>query len=195
MTRLGRLLGRILGPRLKRDSAVPSFGSTTDAATLLRAAEIAGEAGQTRQALIFYGRALDGYLEAGDRRKAERICRIMLQLDPAVIRTRYTLAAIAAGRNRVRQARVRLARYMAAVQAAGAEHLAVPSLVELASVTRNARIRHLIAGALEEVARPDLARAIREGAAAPSSGDPWSRAVTAALTRPEQVDLTALVTS
>lgn len=157
--------------------------SVPDASALIRAAEIALEAGETREALALYGRALDAYLRSGDRRKAERTCRLMIRIEPRVIRTRYTLAAIAVGRNDERRARARISDYMTAVAAAGAQDIAVPSLMELAGATANPAMRQLIAGALRRAARADLAEAIRAGTAAPPVADSWSRAVSAATTR------------
>lgn len=162
------------------------------APSLVRAGDLAFEAGRTRECLVFYGRAIDAYLEAGLRRKAEAICRRVIEIEPGVIRTRYTLAVIAVGRNDPGQASRRIEDYMGAVVRSHAERLAVPSLVEMASATANRDIRGMVAAALDEAGRPDLADAVSRGTAAPAATTSWTRAVGAALKRPSDVDLAAL---
>lgn len=165
------------------------------APSLVRAGDIAFAAGRTREGLIFYGRAIDAYLQAGLRRKAEAICYRIIEIEPRVIRTRYTLAVIAVGRNDLGRASQRIADYMKAVATSRAERLSVPSLVEMASTTANPGIRRLVATALVEAGRPELADDVLLGTAAPAETTSWTRAVRAAMKRPADVDLAALTAS
>lgn len=192
----GRLLRRIQ-TRLQRTAPAPGRGadSAFAAASLVRAGEIALEAGETREALTLFGRAVDAYLPAREWRKAETLCRLMIRIEPRVIRTRYTLAAIAVGRNDARGARVRIGDYMGAVKEAKSEHLAVPSLLGLASATANPKVRQLIAEALLQAERAELAHQVRTGSAAPAAATSWTRAASAAATPPGEVDLQALLPS
>lgn len=188
--RLWRALTTLLDPvwwRI-RDRSLP-------VSSLVRAGELALEAGRLREGLVFYGRAIDVCLEAGLRRKAESICRRVIEIEPGVIRTRYTLAVIAVGRNDPGRASERIAEYMSVVVRSHAEHLAVPSLVEMASATANPAIRRLVATALTTAGRPDLAEGVLQGTAAPAAATSWTRAVGAAMKRPADVDLRALTTS
>ena len=159
-----------------------------EAAILLRAAEIAREAGQRYEALGFYGRAIDACLRAGLTRKAEALCKHVIEMEPEVIRSRYTLAAIAVARNDVKGARKRLTDYMDAVGSSKAEHMAVPPLLELAGSTANPAMRDLVAGALRRAGRPDLADAVEHGTGATAGRSDWSRAVGAALKGPGDLD-------
>ncbi|MBW3554192.1 MAG: hypothetical protein KY466_11805 [Gemmatimonadetes bacterium] len=161
-------------------------------AILVRAGEIARQDGRRQDALGFYGRAIDSCLQAGLTRRAESLCRHVIDMEPRVIRTRYTLTAIAVGRDDLRNARKRLTEYMVAVGLSNAEPMAVPPLLELASSTAHPVIRDLIAEALRRAGRPDLAEGVEHGRAARAGRTDWSRAVGAALKRPGDVDMDAL---
>lgn len=162
---------------------------------LVRAGDIAREGGRRQEALGFYGRAIDAYLEAGLPRQAEALCRRVIELEPKVIRTRYTLTMIAIARGDVREARRRLADYMAAVTLAKAEGVAVPPLLEMAASTANPTLRAVIAEALRRAGRPDLGDGVEGGTAAPAGQPSGARALGAALKRPAEIDVDALSVS
>lgn len=163
-----------------------------EAAILVRAGEIARQAGRRQEALSFYGRAIDSCLQAGLTRRAEALCRTVIEIEPKVIRTRYTLTALAVARDDVRKARKRLTEYMVAVALSNAEPIAVPHLLELASSTPSRAMRELVAEALRRADRPDLAEGVVHGTAAPARRTDRSRAVGAALKGPGDVDMDAL---
>lgn len=199
--RVASLFRRMLASlRIDRGAPDFDFGDNPDdperqVAILVRAGEIARQGGRRQEALGFYGRAIDSCLQAGLTRKAERLCRQVIDMEPRVIRTRYTLTAIAVGRDDLREARKRLTDYMVAVALSNAEPMAVPPLLELASSTANPVIRDLIAEALRRTGRPDLAEGVELGRAARAGRTDWSRAVGAALKRPGDVDMDALTDS
>jgi predicted Zn-dependent protease len=162
------------------------------ATSLVRAAEIAAESGRRSEALAFYGRAIDAYLKAGLTHQAEAVCRTIIATEPDVLRTRYTLAAIAVGRGRARQAAARLADYMAAVERVQAAAQAIPSLLDLAAATSDPGLRDVLGKALNDAGRPDLGQQVILGVAATPDHAGWDRAVLAAVTKPEEVDVEAL---
>lgn len=170
--------------RTPGDSSRPEPGGP-EPETLVMAGEIAEESGRPAEALTFYGRAVDVYLEAGFTDRAEALCVRMIEMQPRVIRTRYTLAAISVARGNVKEVRRRLADYMAAVILANAERIAVPSLLELAGSSANSKIRLLLAEALRRAGRADLGDGVEFGEAAPASRSSSERALGAALTPPE----------
>lgn len=153
------------------------------ASTSVRAGDIALEAGRTREALTLYGRGIDSYLEADLHRKAEEVCRRIIEIDPGVIRTRYTLAVLAIGRNDVREAERRIRAYMQTVTGSRAEEMAVPSLLEMAAATVDPAIWRMLTDALREAGRPDLAERVRADDPAPRS-ESWTRAVHSAMKSP-----------
>ena len=168
------------------------LGEADDAAhqveILVRAGEIAREGGRRQEALTFYGRAIDCCLEAGRTRQAEALCRRVIEIEPKVIRTRYTLTAIAVARDDVRNARKRLTEYMVAVALSKAEPVAVPHLIELAGTTANPLVRDLLAEALRRADRPDLAEGVERGTAAAAGSTDPRRDVRAALKGPVDLD-------
>lgn len=186
-------LARVQLPAVLRQG--PAEDAAVTAAGLVRAGDIARDARQRHEALVFYGRAIDAYLAAGRHRDAESVCRGIIAMEPEVIRTRYTLTAIAVGRGKVRQTRERLSDYMDAVTRSQAAAQAVPSLLELAAATSDSAVRRLIADALTEAGRPDLGEQVAAGTAATPTTPGWDQAVHAAFTRPDEVDVEALTAS
>lgn len=168
----------------ERTGAVHPDRARPEPRTLLRAAEMARESGRSAEALTFYGRAVDAYIEAGLASRAESVCMRIIEMEPKVIRTRYTLAAISVARGDVTEVSRRLADYMAVVILAQAEKMAVPSLLELAGTCANPTIRLLVAEALRRADRPDLADGVEFGTAAPAAESNSERALKAALKSP-----------
>lgn len=175
-----------LAARIGRDPRAEAAGN------LLHAAEIARSGGHRSETLTLYGRAIDAYLEAGLDWEAEQVCRRLIEVEPEVIRTRYTLAMLAVGRDDLKAARTRLGDYIAAVMRAQAAGMAVSSLLEMAAATANPAMRRLIAECLREVGVPEIAYRVQHGTAAPASATSWARAVGGALKRPTDVDVGAL---
>lgn len=159
-----------------------------------RAGDVArdrGEKGRS-EALRWYGKSVDAYLEAGRGRAAEVICERILAQYPEVLRARCTLALIAVGHGDTAVACRRIADYVAAVRREKSRDAAVAALLQMASVTNQAEPRLEIARGLEKLAEPELARRLIEGRAAVATGTSWSRALAAALRRPDEVDVEAL---
>lgn len=159
-----------------------------------RAGDMARELGDEGRAdaLRWYGKSVDGYLEAGRGRAAEVICERIVAAYPDVVRARCTLALIAVGHGDTALARTRIADYVAAVAREHSRDAAVAALLQMAAVTDAPEPRLEIARGLEKLEEPELARRLIEGRAAVASGTSWSRAVAAALRRPDEVDVEAL---
>ncbi|HUG38854.1 MAG TPA: hypothetical protein VMM12_00125 [Longimicrobiales bacterium] len=186
---LDGLRGTVLAPLARRWAA---DDAAMGPSSLVRAGDIAREAGQRQEALGLWGRAIDAYLQRGLHHQAETVCRRVIGMEPNVIRTRFTLAAIAVGRRRVREGRERVADYLAAAARAEATAMAVPSLLELASATADPAMRRILADALRQAGREDLGDRVDRGTAAVARRTSWRRAVGAALKRPGDVDVAAL---
>jgi hypothetical protein len=81
---------------LERQAREASPGYETQ--FLNRAANLCQEAGHVDRALIYYGRAIDAYLESGRFSAAEVVCRKILKMAPATVRARCTLSWLAIGK-------------------------------------------------------------------------------------------------
>lgn len=158
-----------------------------------RAAEAARRAGDVDEALRLYGRAINAYLQAGRGRPAELICEKAVKLYPPVVRARYTLALIALGHGDREAALRRVREYAMAALAIDRPQMTVPGLLQLAALAPDTELRRTIAGALRQVEQGVLADRVERGSAAPFEGLSWSRAVAAALKRPDEVDVTVLL--
>jgi tetratricopeptide (TPR) repeat protein len=177
------LLRRLLPSRGSSRSAADLDSGTprARAAAHARAGDVARDAGERERALELYGRAVDLYLTTGQGRAAEVICRRLIQMDPDVVRARYTLAAISLGRGDLAEAEERLREYAVAARDAGKLEYAVPALVRLAGATDHPALRGYVAAALRTAGREDLADRVQSGdAAPPPNGTHWSLAIAAA---------------
>lgn len=182
------LLKRLIPSRQSShtDQDMDSGSTRARAAAYARAADAARDAGDRERALKLYGGAVDLYLEAGQGRAAEVICRRLIELEPGVVRARYTLAAISLGRGDVDEAGERLREYADAALVAGRVDHAVPALVRLAGATDHPELRGHVASGLRSLGRQDLANRVESGdAAPPPTGTHWSLAVAAASEPPE----------
>jgi hypothetical protein len=128
-------------------------------ATLLaRAADRCVEAKDDR-ALVYFGRAIDAYLEFGYYDVAASVCQQVIQLYPQVVRTRCTLAFLSLGRDLphlpfrdvLEDARREIGHYVAAARHAGLEQLAAERLRLMAEVTDRHDLREVIGEYLLEL--------------------------------------------
>lgn len=161
-----------------------------------RAGDLARDAGLRQEALNWYGQAIDAYLTAGRGRAAELICERVLAAYPEVIRARYTMTLIAIGQHRLELARDRFREYWEVVSREQPTDVAVAALLQMASVTSDPELRGDIHERLVQAGRSDLARMVGAGDATDEGGRPvglssWSRAVAAALRRPDEIEVKA----
>lgn len=193
---LRRLVRRDPGPRRiqqlteKAAAASPRYRGSLYA----RAGDMTRELGEATRAdaLRLYGKSIDAYLEAGRGRAAELICERVIEAYPDVVRTRCTLALIAIGQRDMERARRRISDYVARVVPEESREPAIATLLQMASVTDEPEARQEIARGLETIERPELAERVLDQRAAFASGTSWSRAVSAALRRPDEVDVQGL---
>jgi hypothetical protein len=127
---------------------------------LTRAADICAQAGAHAQALAYYGQAIDGYLAGGRDHAASAVCRKILQLSPASVRARCTLAWLALARQDTRHAVIEMQNYVAAARAAGQAHLATKQLVLLAQAATSRPVLEAIGQELLGLERSEESEAI-----------------------------------
>jgi hypothetical protein len=102
-----------------------------------RCGDLCAVAKRERPAVRYYGQAVDAYLGAGYVGPAAAMCRKILRISPAAVRTHCTLACLAAYEGQVEEARRELDRFMEASLRTHTQKLAI------------ARLR-LVAGAIND---------------------------------------------
>lgn len=161
---------------------------------LVRAAQLAAATNRKEQALTLYGRAIDGYLEAGRARAAEALCRKVLSEYPEVVRARRTLALLALGRGDYEDAHRLIQEYAGAARKLGDPTALTGSLRLMARIVGAGPVLHraaveLRAGGDSEGAEMvmDAAAGAREDLAAGTASGEWSEALRAALLAPSEL--------
>lgn len=153
----------------------------------LRAARLAASLGRDSQALSLYGKAIDGYLEAGRGKVAEVICRQVVESYPHVVRARRTLALIALTRDDADQAASLLSEYAETARQFGDEQLIRKSLRTMGLISEHDPVRTQAASELSALGDEAGARMVMEGEGIPhdelfgGAAGPWSKALHAAL--------------
>lgn len=95
---------------------------------LRRAGDVCASSGQQREALRWYGQAIDQLLELSDAETASVLCRMILYVQPEAVRARCTLSWLDLTAGRYDDAARRIREYVKAAEAAGQEELAAQQL-------------------------------------------------------------------
>jgi hypothetical protein len=160
---------------------------------LVRAAQIAVAMDRHDRALDLYGRAIDGYIEAGRSRAAEALCRKVVADYPRVVRARRTLVLLALGRGDFEVAEGLMARYAEAARKKGDLDMLRASLRTMAAVGEAGPVLDQAARELRAMGDEKGAELVlrHEAAVDTESGDPasgrWSHAIQAALLGPAEL--------
>jgi tetratricopeptide (TPR) repeat protein len=164
---------------------------------LNRAGNLCAEAGQIGRALVYYGRAIDAYLESGRFSAAEVLCTKVLRLSPDAVRARCTLAWLAIGKGYRTGSDVEIADYVRAARQAGKEALAAKQIRMMAEAASSVELRELLGEHLLDLGEfADSERLLaavhaeRKGlrsAPIPDEGKLWGRLLRAALMGPEEL--------
>lgn len=165
-----------------------------------QAGDLCADAGDSGTAKVYFGRAIDAYLEAGYFEAAAALCRKLIRLAPDVIRARATLAVLYLGKKLVEDSAYEVElvdEYIRVARQAGADRLLIYRLRVMANATENQELRVLIGQRLlelgdEEVGRTILHSIYREinGLATPPQLDPgeqWDRLLRAAMMTPQDL--------
>ena len=161
---------------------------------LVRAAQLAAAANRKDQALTLYGRAIDGYLEAGRARAAEALCRKVLAEYPQVVRARRTLALLALGRGDYEEADRLIQEYAEAARKHGDAAALMGSLRMMARIAGAGPVLRRAASDLRAAGDSESAEIVMHAAAEapedPAGVEPsgeWSDALRAALLAPSEL--------
>jgi hypothetical protein len=110
------------------EASLENAAPRTRAILLKRAGDLCASMGEGRRALVWYGRAVDQYLELRDTAAAGLICRMILYVHPEAVRARCTLCWIDIAAGRHEQAATRIWEYAEAAGKAGQQQLAAQQL-------------------------------------------------------------------
>jgi hypothetical protein len=112
------------------------------------AGDLCFDAGIRERSLIYYGRAIDVYLDSDLVDAAVAVCCKIVRLTPEVVRARCTLAWLALGRGLFEEAKQRIADYATAASTAGQERFAAKHLRLMTDMSENQEILESLAEAL-----------------------------------------------
>ena len=161
-----------------------------------RAGDLAFGAGMTHKALVYYGRAVDAYLEAGYLGPAKAMCRKILRAYPGAVRAHCTLACLAAHGEHVREVEAEIRFFVDASKRTRTERLTIPRLRLLGDAVQDPQVKELVAGVLAEMGDALGSERIRvqmqaEAALADSPPSPeelqWQKLVRAAALDPDEL--------
>lgn len=145
------------------------------------------------EALVYFGRAIDGYLESGYFDAAAALCRRVIRLHPEVVRARCTLAFLSIGHRNLGDAIQEITEYTMAAKRSRTELYAIPRLRLMAQATRDANVLRCISLALGDLGDAEGKEQVQgrmHGAPAESledAGERWERLLAVALLNREQL--------
>ena len=113
-----------------------------------RAGDLCAAEGLVRRALVYYGRAVDAYLEAGYLGPAAAMCRKILRHSPEAVRAHCTLACLAAHGQHVREVKAEIRHLVEASRRTRTERLTIARLRLLADAVEDREVKQYIAAQL-----------------------------------------------
>lgn len=114
----------------------------------LRAGDLCVRSGRPKKALVYFGRALDTYLETGRLDAADALCRRMLDAVPDAVRVRSTLLWVTAARGPAVAVREAIDDYVRVGVARNQAPLVVHQLRLLGEASEEIEVREALAEAL-----------------------------------------------
>jgi hypothetical protein len=110
------------------EERLPAARPRQRARLLRRAGDVCASSGRQREALRWYGQAIDDLLELADAETASVLCRMILYVQPEAVRARCTLSWLDLTSQRYGEAAQRIREYVKAAEAAEQEELAAQQL-------------------------------------------------------------------
>lgn len=150
--------------RLEREAedAMPGFvGSSYN-----RAGDLALRSGQSDRAVGYYGRAIDAFLEDGQREAARGVANKIIRVRPAAVRTLCTLTWLDLASRHQATALLHLRDYAEAAREANQRVRAATQVFEMARRSDSGEFLDAAADALDALTFPNRAREVRGWATA-----------------------------
>lgn len=132
---------------------------------LNRAGDLCLRAGDREQALNFYGRAIDTFLEDGQREAARGVANKIIRVHPGAIRTLCTLTWLDLAARHMATALLHLRDYVDAARKGGQERIAAEQIYAMAEVMPQDEFLAAAADALDSLGFAEWAEEVREWSA------------------------------
>lgn len=163
----GKLQQRLERMEAEAANAAPAFvGSTFN-----RAGDMALRGGDAERAVAYYGRAIDAFLEDGQREAARGVANKIIRVRPNAVRTLCTLTWLDLAAKHTATALLHLRDYVVAAKAADATALAADQLHAMARIVSDVEFLGAVADALDGLDFAHRAAEVREWAGAGGSPD------------------------
>lgn len=163
----GRLTLRLERLEAEAESAAPAYvGSSYN-----RAGDMALRAGEPDRAMTYYGRAIDAFLEDGQREAARGVANKIIRVRPSAVRTLCTLTWLDLAAKHSATALLHLRDYVVAAKDVDEYVLAADQLYEMARLVPDAEVLGAIADSLDGLDFADRADEVRAWASAGGSPD------------------------
>ncbi|MFL5386219.1 MAG: hypothetical protein ACJ8GN_27195 [Longimicrobiaceae bacterium] len=143
-----------------------------------RAGDLCVAAGAVHRALVYYGHAVDAYLEAGYTGPAAAMCRKILRNSPEAVRAHCTLACLAAHGRQFDEVESEVRRFVEASRRTRTERLTIPRLRLMAEAVKDPGVKRWLAAQLHELGDELGGRRVLASIDAPRDGTPGERAAT-----------------
>jgi tetratricopeptide (TPR) repeat protein len=153
------------------ESAFQRAGRGFQGSPLNRAGDVCVQRGEHRKALEYYGRAIDTFLEDGQRDAARGVANKIIRLHPVAVRTLCTLTWLDLAALHMGTAREHLREYWEAASREGRGGLARNEILEMARLVSQDEFLSAAADALDQLNFPDDAAKVRAWAAEGGSPD------------------------
>lgn len=163
----GQLTQRLEKLESEAESAAPGYVGTS----YNRAGDLALRSGEQVRALGYYGRAIDAFLEDGQREAARGVANKIIRVRPTAVRTLCTLTWLDLAAKHSATGLLHLRDYVAAAKDVDERALAANQIHEMARVVPDSEFLGAIADALDSLDFSDRADQVREWASGDGSPD------------------------
>lgn len=116
-----------------------------------RAGDLCMAAGLPRRGVMYYGRAVDAYLQAGYLGPASAMCRKILRSSPGAVRAHCTLACLAAHEGHGQAVRSEIRFFVEASRRTRTERLTIPRLRLIGEAVHDREVKRYVAAQLAEL--------------------------------------------
>jgi tetratricopeptide (TPR) repeat protein len=163
----GRLTQRLEKLEAEAEKAAPGYVGTS----YNRAGDVALRSGDQDRAVGYYGRAIDAFLEDGQREAARGVANKIIRVRPSAVRTLCTLTWLDLAAKHSATALLHLRDYVEAAKDVDERALAANQIFEMARIVPDSEFLGAVADALDSLAFPKKAEKVRAWAGDEGSPD------------------------
>jgi len=163
----GRLTQRLQKLEAEAEHAAPGYVGTS----YNRAGDLALRSGDQDRAVSFYGRAIDAFLDDGQREAARGVANKIIRVRPNAVRTLCTLTWLDLAAKHSATALLHLRDYVQGAMDVDESALAAKQIHAMAKVVPDSEFLGAVADALDGLDFAKMAREVRDWAAAGGAPD------------------------